>query len=289
MKKVNLFSLLVVWVMLIAGCSSSPDVSKGDAPGMVDLNNPKLSELSKSRIYFGHQSVGMNIMDGVQEMSDQSEVLNINIVDFGPKAPIDEMKDFTSENVNSDKGFFAHGGVGKNGQPLTKLRDFEKQIDEGFGGNLDVALFKFCYKDFNDKTDIEGVFKEYDDMVTRLNNKYPELVVLHVTSPLRNPRPYTWKNKLKLLFDVKSFAEYEFNLARASYNKMVIDAYGDKAPVFDLAGLEATRPDGSKETFVKNNKTYERIYPDYTYDGGHLTPLGRKVLTSGLLSELIKL
>lgn len=289
MLPANAIFLTMVSILLMTGCSSSPDLTKETWPTNFDVDSAEWSKLESKRIYFGHQSVGMDVINGLQEISDISHSLNLNIVDLSPNVSLEEAKDLTLKYKETDEGYFAHGGVGENGKPLSKLRDFEKQIDEGFEGKLDIALFKFCYKDFNDKTDVSNVFHEYDNMVSRLQTKYPDLVIVHVTTPLRNPRPNGWKNRIKLFIDSKSFHEYEYNIVRSEYNDLLNEAYEGKSPIFDLALLESTRPDGTREAFEKNKKTYQRIYPKYTYDGGHLTPTGKRMLASGLLPSLIAL
>lgn len=287
MSPSNAIVLTMVSVFLITGCSTAPDLSVESWPKDFDVDNPQWSKLEGKRIYFGHQSVGMDVINGLQEISDISHSLNLNIIDLSHNVSLEEVKNLTLQNRETDGGYFAHGGVGENGKPISKLKDFEKQIDEGFEGKLDIALFKFCYKDFNDKTDVTNVFREYNKMVTRIRTKYPDLTIVHVTTPLRNPRPYGWKNRIKLFVDSKSFQEYEYNIARAEYNGLLNEAYEGISPIFDLALLESTRPDGSREVFKKNKKNYQRIYPNYTYDGGHLTPIGKRILASGLLPSLI--
>ena len=60
-------------------------------------------------------------------------------------------------------------------------------------------------------------------------------------------------------------------------------------PVFDFAGIESTRTDGQKETFIINGKTYFNIVPEYTNDGGHLNQAGRINAAEQLLLFLINL
>ena len=50
------------------------------------------------------------------------------------------------------------------------------------------------------------------------------------------------------------------------FNELLIKEYDGKEPVFDLAEIESTRPDGRRETFTKDGKTYYSLIPDYTYD-----------------------
>jgi len=43
-----------------------------------------------------------------------------------------------------------------------------------------------------------------------------------------------------------------------------------KEPLFDLAAIESTAPDGTRASFMKDGKTYYQMVSDYTHDGGHL-------------------
>jgi len=59
--------------------------------------------------------------------------------------------------------------------------------------------------------------------------------------------------------------------------------------IFDLAKIESTFPDGRRASFTKDGKTYYSMVPDYTYDGGHLNELGRKIAAEQLLFLLANL
>ncbi len=56
--------------------------------------------------------------------------------------------------------------------------------------------------------------------------------------------------------------------------------------IFDLSKVESTYLDGSRESFEKDDGTYYALSPDYTYDGGHLNELGRKLAAKELIRVL---
>ena len=64
------------------------------------------------------------------------------------------------------------------------------------------------------------------------------------------------------------------NINRNQFNEILRKEYEGKAPIFDLAKIESTYPDG---------KTSYSMVPDYTYDGGHLNETGRKKAAEQLL------
>ena len=67
------------------------------------------------------------------------------------------------------------------------------------------------------------------------------------------------------------------NYARQQFNTLILNEYKDQA-IFDLARFESTYPEGNREfTIVDNKKIYSMI-PDYTYDRGHLSYIGRNII-----------
>ena len=54
-------------------------------------------------------------------------------------------------------------------------------------------------------------------------------------------------------------------------------------PVFDLARLEATAPDGHLTTFEQGGQSYLSLYSGYAEDEGHLNTLGQQVVGAGAI------
>jgi hypothetical protein len=65
--------------------------------------------------------------------------------------------------------------------------------------------------------------------------------------------------------------------------------YGGREPLFDLAAVESTRPDGSRETLSLGGKTAFALHPGYTNDGSHLNEVGRRRAAEALLTLLARL
>ena len=235
--------------------------------------NSSVKAVANMRIFFGHQSVGKNILDGI---NDISEDLNnkINIVE-------------SRTTDESSEPAFLHAGVGKNNDHLSKIVDFREIVKNGIGGKVDVAFFKFCYVDFDQTTDIESTFNKYRETMKTLKENYPQTTFVHFTFPLVEAR-LGLKGYIKKIigrYDTKR----EGNIKRNQFNTMLKAQYEGKEPVFDLAGIESTYPDGKKETFEKDGKTYYALAPLYTNDGGHLNKTGRKVVAEKLLYFLASL
>ena len=235
--------------------------------------NSSVKAVANMRIFFGHQSVGKNILDGINDISEGGNN-KINIVES-------RIADDSSESA------FLHAGVGKNTDPLSKIVDFREIVKNGIGGKVDVAFFKFCYVDFDQTTDIESTFNKYQETMKALKENYPQITFVHFTFPLVEAR-LNMKGYVKKIigrYDTKR----EGNIKRNQFNTMLRAEYEGKEPIFDLAGIESTYPDGKNETFEKDGKTYYALAPLYTNDGGHLNKTGRKVVAEKLLYFLASL
>ena len=88
---------------------------------------------------------------------------------------------------------------------------------------------------------------------------------------------------------IKNMWRYDANIKRNEFNKLIRKEYAGKEPVFDLAEMESTHPDGRRGAFSKDGKTYYSMIPDYTHDGGYLNEKGRKKDSEQLLILLANL
>ena len=57
----------------------------------------------------------------------------------------------------------------------------------------------------------------------------------------------------------------------------------------DLAGVESTHPDGTRESFTSRGKDYFALVPSYSHDGRHLNEPGRRAVAEALLVFLANL
>jgi hypothetical protein len=273
MKKILTLSGLIA-VFIISGCERSEIVKEEFSYGNIkDITRAQWDSLSGKRIFFGHQSVGGNIVEGM------SDVLNSN-------------KDIKLVIIESDKpenlkpGVFEHALIGQNEQPLSKIQAFSDLIERGTGKNSDITFFKFCYIDINKSTDVKSLFNTYQQKMSELKAAYPGVTFIHVTVPFRLPDKnlkYWMKKAIGIEPSKKN------NIARNRYNDLLRSAYEGKEPVFDLARLEAVSPDKNLCSFEDNGNRIMVLCPEYTDDGGHLNAFGRKYVAEQLLVFLAKL
>lgn len=235
------------------------DYEKVPLKTMADISTEKLASLSGKRIFFGHQSVGGGMMKGLTELAVKYPHIRLNIVETRALAGV-------------DGPVFAHGRVGKNTQPRSKVDDFSALMDKELMNGVDIAFFKFCYADIGSKTDVRAVFDYYVAEMRKLEEKYPRVKFLHVTVPY-----YRRSGGIKGF--IKWALDKDHNTRRDEFNRLLRSHYG-AAELFDLGLYEATYPDG---TIVRGDRAPYALAPLYTSDGGHLNEKGREAIASQFL------
>ena len=236
-----------------------------------DVPSEVWESLSRKKIYFGHQSVGFNIMDGIKELMRQYPIINLNIIE--------------SDDVAKEGGVFAHSRIGKNREPEGKIREFFKIVDRNGEYLPDLAFLKFCYVDMHDRIDVNNLFAQYKEAVKVLRDKHPNIFLIHFTMPLRS-QEFTWKTRLKIVLAREPW-ELKDAVKRNQFNSMMLKEYQGREPIFDIARFEATAPDASVSSFYFKGSDYLALQPQYTYDGGHLNQLGRTQIAEKFLLFLV--
>jgi len=264
----RIFAMLFL-LTLISGCNDEAVEMKTEKrSGLQDIPETSWQDLAKKRIFFGHQSVGDNILAGIETLQQKNPNINLSIIK-------------TREAIQTNKGWIAHTHIGKNSDPLEKISDFSHIMNNDMGKNTDIAFMKFCYIDLESWSDPVALFNAYKASMVQLENTFPEVVFVHITAPLTSKQTGI-KAFIKTLLG-RDLRGVKDNLVRAKYNSLLLQEYADKAPVFDLSRVEATRPDGSLSQIEFNAKTALSMAPEYTDDGGHLNSAGRSVVAENLL------
>jgi hypothetical protein len=225
--------------------------------------------LAQRKIFFGHKSVGQNIIEGLGDVMRARPNIRLNIRE-------------TIEPNDFVQPIFGHSPIGTNKAPLTKISRFCELMEGGLGDKLDVAFFKFCFIDIDHGTDLDELYGSYNEVIGRLHEKYPAVKIITVTVPLMS-KPYGIKEKLKKLLGRLPWEE-EDNIRRNRYNEMLRESFN--ASLFDLAENEATLPSGERRQFTRAGKTMDLLWETYTDDGGHLNKMGRQIAAIELLLRL---
>jgi len=142
-------------------------------------------------ILFAHNSVGQNIIDGMNAIDDG---LFVGACDTPFGVGIRECT------------------LGFNGDPTAKLAAFERMMRD-IGAESQIAIFKLCYADFQADTDIDGLFEKYAATFRTLAQAYPDVIFVHMTAPLY-AYDASWNNWVQHSFNEK---------LRANYGDLVFD------------------------------------------------------------------
>ena len=267
MKKYLIFTL----ILFLLGCSDNSDNRVLHMGIKSSLENIKL--FLNTNIYFGHQSVGNNIINGIKEILIENE--------------INDFKPFELNAISTlPKNYFVHSPIGKNGNPISKIEDFKKDITILKNKNLKIAMMKFCYVDFNEKTNIDKIFDYYIKAIDSIKTKNPNLIILHLTVPLKSERSFL--GKIKAYLTGKSDKTFNDNYVRNQYNDLIRSKYSSEY-IFDIAKIESTYPDGKREIKTLDNKSCYYLSKIYTSDGGHLNGFGQKVVANELINKIAKI
>jgi hypothetical protein len=242
------------------------------APMAPELSDDQLAILARRRIFFGHQSVGFNVMEGVENLVAKRSGSALEVV---------ALKGGTAA---AGSGFF-HAANGTNEQPLTKIDGFAKAMDQTMRGTADIAFYKFCYIDFGPDTDVAALFERYKRSDAQLRRQYPQTVFVHVTTPLTVVQSGPAAAVKKLLGRPDRWAQD--NERRERFNQLMRAEYGN-ARLFDLARIESTREDGRRRTFEVGGREVGALWDDYASDGKHLNERGRQWVAANLLDFLAR-
>ena len=251
--------------------------SQRELPTLESIPQKYWEVLATKRIFFGHQSVGYNVVEGLRDIMNEHKHIALNIV---------EASDLTPDR----QPCFAHGTVGENRKPRSKIEAFVNTIDQNSDARIDIALMKLCYVDIEHDSDVDSIFQAYSAAMAQVDDRHPAIRVVHVTAPLESgyssPK---WRLKQSIRCLIGWPTLFDDNLQRHRYNELLREEYGDTGSIFDLARAESTAPQGQSSYIEKTKATVPSLWIGYTDDGGHLNQLGRRKAAEQLLITLARM
>jgi len=261
----------MVCLIIFVACDRSTVDMSVDLNELGNISYKNWSWLAERKIFFAHQSVGENIIEGIILIQRELPGINLEIKE------ISSAQDFRTP-------IFGHAKVGKNFDPFSKCDDFKKMMESGLGDKVDIAFMKMCYVDVIAKTDVDELFRYYTETMGYLEKKYPKTIFVHFTVPLTISQK-GWKVRVKRLLH-KPLWDDEDNIKRFLYNEKLREKYGASGRLFELAEYESTWPDGSRSSFYLDGKKYFNLVSAYAWDEGHLTEMGKRWVGGKLLGYL---
>ena len=264
---------IILAPMIIFGCGGEDvDALREYRRALREVPRERWEELARKKIFFGHQSVGSNILDGLKQVMKTEPIIRLNIRE-------------TADPAAFSGPIFAHFPIGQNRDPKGKIDVFRRVLESGIGQEADIAFFKLCFVDIFRDTDIDDILDHYDRTLANLATQFPDLMIIPVTVPLTNLNPGIKGIVKKLLGRGRSVRED--NVRRNLANTRIKGRYG--SATWGLAEAEAATSRDSRTSFKDNRGTFLLMNPDFTSDGGHLNEVGSQVLAIDLLLHLASL
>jgi hypothetical protein len=240
------------------------------------ITTADLTAVARIRMFFGHQSVGMNVLDAVPGV----------YADHGVSAPPIEQG---RAEPGPAGGFIAHKSIDEYVIDAGKLalEDFDRTMRGGMGRQVDVALMNFCWGDIWSDTDVDALFARYRDTMAALERDFPNVTFIHVTVPLTTaPGLFTeLKTRLKTLLGRRDVRGQPANVARERLNALIRGEYAGRH-LFDLAAIESTKPDSTRVSGRYDNQGYFALYDGYASDMAFLNAVGAKIAATAFLEAI---
>lgn len=206
------------------------------------------------RTIFGHQSVGMQVLQGVSMLAGQLGVSN-------PSFP-----DYEATTLPSSGGMLAHFYAGSNGNPFSKLDEFEAHLRGGLAAQVDIVVLKFCYADLRNSSSHtpQQMFDAYKIWCDTIETDFPTLTIIYATEAIV----------------MGENSDGVHNARRQVFNNLIRAEYASTGRLWDVANIQSTDPIGNKIL----HGGIESLYSGYASpDQRHIYGPGRTALAGPLL------
>jgi hypothetical protein len=273
---VLIFVVMVVFVVCLLSVKPKTEKRSHEVTSIDSIPQGLWNNLAEMRIFFGHQSVGRNLIEGIEDVMAEHPEIKLTIVE--------------ASNLESIDGpAFIHCNVGRNTRPDSKLTDFRKVLESGGEEKTDIALLKFCYVDIGQDSDAHEVFRNYDLALSELAEHFKDTTFVHSTIPIQSGPSEAMDLLKEIIKPVLGKPRVvEKNGVRQSYNNLLRSKFLGNKPVFDIAMHETIGPGGLLSYRELDSEKVYFMDARYSDDGGHLNQLGRKHIAEQLLVTLAR-
>jgi hypothetical protein len=178
---------------------------------------------------------------------------------------------------------FVHFLVGQNRDYASKNATVLRLLESQTRAHRPVLLLKYCYLDLNSPANSSRMFEAYHDTVEAIRFEHPDVTVVHATLPLTTVESVFKSGAMQFVGRPTRRAAA---IARHHYNQLLRSEFVTIEPIFDLAKVEATQPDGTLAGFRAGGSIVETLAQHNTSDGCHLNARCQRVAAESLLDVL---
>jgi hypothetical protein len=245
----TLFVLSAVFVFASANVSAAT-IDHNAIAGVASLPQSTMDAIGQQKWFFTHASVGGNMLGGLDALhaSDSTRYqLATTSVASGSNAPASTVPGTVYGCDRDNPGWSA------------KYTIFDNSVRNAgwHSPAVGIVMDKLCY------IDQDANATTYVNTMSALETSFPSTVFVYTTMPLTTGTDND-------------------NILRNSYNQAVRNYCGaNKKLLFDIADIESHDPNGVASTFTSDGVTYQKLYGDYSSDGGHLNDDGAQRVALG--------
>lgn len=240
-------------------------VDEGDRSGRTS----RWSAIAQRTVYFGHQSVGTSVCAGVEGLAKEY-ALGLRLVQ-------------TREPESVTGPAFVHFLAGRHRDYASKNAAVLRLLESETRARSPVVVLKYCYGDITHQGEYKLLFDAYRDTVDTIQFEHPDVTLVHTTIPLKLAES-GFKARTKHYLGRTNGRDAA--IARHRYNELVRAEFGVSEPIFDLAKVQATRPNGLVAGFAAGGSTIETLAPENTTDGTGLNSRCSRVAAEKFLDVL---
>jgi hypothetical protein len=279
-------------LLLTLSCSgiAMQETATHPLPTIEDIPQTTWEAVAHKRILFPHASVGADIMAGVEDLLQENPQIPLRVVESNVPWTVNSsglIHFHWGELALWTQGQYTSRGIFKKLDVFGDLMNVET-AEGKLGDQIDMAFFKLCWADIKDDTDLNEVIAHYKTVMNQLMETFPNTKLVLMTVPLVG-NPAGWegmersiKNRIKHLIGREPFSLAD-NQKINTLNDLLKREFDNTMPVFDLAKVESTYPDGRRSSNLHESKTVYSLATNYTDDGGHLNSWGRRFVAEQLL------
>jgi hypothetical protein len=248
--------------LALTACTNSQEYTQMPSTDTNALTRAEWDATAKRSVFFGHQSVGENMLDGLRRISEFEHWPALRVVELSGEESI-------------EGPMLAHAKIGQNGDPQSKVRGFQQAMDAGIGRRVDIALMKYCFWDVRRETNVEAVFSDYRKTMDDLARRYPNVIFVHTTVPLV-AADVDWRARIRRLLGMSTSTDAD-NAVRETLNRKIRETYGASQVLLDIAKAESESGRASNPP---------QLAEELSSDGAHLNDTGRRRVGAAFVKAL---
>lgn len=251
------------FLFVLAVCSFAARTSSGaiidhsSIAGVLSASQGMMDYVGEEKWLFTHASVGGNMVDGMNALNASDPSRYRLTTASVSKTGSGSLLRASNPPASTTPGTIYECNRDNPGWQA-KIQCFQNSVAAGWTSpKVQFDMDKFCYIDQTANA------TTYLNAMTTLETANPATKFVYTTMPLQ-----TYEDSDNILRN-------QFNQAVRTY------CLANNKLLFDIADIQAYDPTGNQSTFTYGGQTYQKLYSNYSSDGGHLNSTGAERVATG--------